>query len=105
MIISTIGSAGTAPVPSAGLVLVITAYNTVFNTTGTPDGFSFIVAIDWFLDRLQTVVNVTGDGIVCGMVSHLCPLEEAEHSHISKAGNDISSEELSDDQDGKELVA
>jgi solute carrier family 1 (neutral amino acid transporter) protein 5 len=108
VIISTIGSAGTAPVPSAGLVLVITAYNTVFNTTGTPDGFPFIVAIDWFLDRLQTVVNVTGDGIVCGMVAHLCPLDETEEvlCEVSKAGNeDISSEELSDKQDGKELAA
>jgi solute carrier family 1 (neutral amino acid transporter) protein 5 len=94
VIISTIGSAGTAPVPSAGLVLVITAYNTVFNTTGTPDGFSFVVAIDWFLDRLQTVVNVTGDGIVCGMVAHLCPLEEEiSKTDIPEANNDISSDE------------
>lgn len=46
VIISTIGSVGTAPVPSASLVLIITAYNTVFNTTGTPDGFEFILAID-----------------------------------------------------------
>ena len=52
-ILSTIGSAGTAPVPSAGLVMVLTAYNSVFNTTGVPAGFEFIVAIDWFLDRLQ----------------------------------------------------
>jgi Na+/H+-dicarboxylate symporter len=102
VIISTIGSAGTAPVPSAGLVLVITAYNTVFNTTGTPDGFSFIVAIDWFLDRLQTMVNVTGDGITCGIVAHLCPLER-DPEEVPKA--EFSEEELSDDQDGKELAA
>jgi Na+/H+-dicarboxylate symporter len=103
VIISTIGSAGTAPVPSAGLVLVITAYNTVFNTTGTPDGFPFIVAMDWFLDRLQTVVNVTGDGITCGMVAHLCPLDETD---VPSKG-DVSSEEeaLSEEQDGKELAA
>jgi solute carrier family 1 (neutral amino acid transporter) protein 5 len=94
VIISTIGSAGTAPVPSAGLVLVITAYNTVFNTTGTPDGFPFIVAIDWFLDRCQTVVNVTGDGIVCGMVSHLCPLELEEAAEAPKEAEDeISSDD------------
>ena len=45
VIISTIGSVGTAPVPSASLVLIITAYNTVFNTSGTPDGFEYIFAI------------------------------------------------------------
>jgi solute carrier family 1 (neutral amino acid transporter) protein 5 len=95
VIISTIGSAGTAPVPSAGLVLVITAYNTVFNTTGTPDGFPFVVAIDWFLDRLQTMVNVTGDGFVCGMVSHLCPMtdEEINQTDVPKAIDEVSDDD------------
>ena len=80
IIIATIGSAGTAPVPSAGLVLIVTAYNTVFGTTGIPNGFSFVVAIDWFLDRLITVVNVTGDASVCGMISKLCPMDDRCHS-------------------------
>ena len=78
VILSTIGSAGTAPVPSAGLVMVLTAYNTVFGTTGVPDGFEFIVAIDWFLDRLQTVVNVSGDTIVAACIAHVCPLDGDE---------------------------
>lgn len=77
VILSTIGSAGTAPVPSAGLVMVLTAYNSVFGTTGVPDGFEFVVAIDWFLDRLQTVVNVTGDTIVAASVAHSVSLEAA----------------------------
>jgi Na+/H+-dicarboxylate symporter len=76
VVISTIGSAGTAPVPSASLVLIITAYNTVFNTTGTPEGFSYILAIDWFMDRLRTVLNVTGDAVTAGMVAHICPMDE-----------------------------
>jgi Na+/H+-dicarboxylate symporter len=79
VIISTIGSAGTAPVPSASLVLIITAYNTVFNTTGTPDGFSYILAIDWFMDRLRTTLNVTGDAVVAGMVASLCDMEMDEN--------------------------
>eukprot|EP00980_Cylindrotheca_fusiformis_P009004 scaffold1931_cov77-Cylindrotheca_fusiformis.AAC.1 len=79
-ILSTIGSAGTAPVPSAGLVMVLTAYNSVFNTTGVPDGFEFVVAIDWFLDRLQTVVNVTGDNVVAASISHMVSLEESDTS-------------------------
>lgn len=70
-IIATIGSAGTAPVPSASLVLIITAFNTCFNTTGTPESFSYILAIDWLLDRFRTVLNVTGDAIVCRMASSI----------------------------------
>jgi Na+/H+-dicarboxylate symporter len=71
VIIATIGSAGTAPVPSASLVLIITAYNTIFNTTGTPPTFSFILAIDWLLDRARTTLNVTGDAVVARLVSCL----------------------------------
>jgi len=85
VIVATIGSAGTAPVPSASLVLIITAYNTVFNTTGTPNGFSFIFAIDWFMDRLRTVTNVTGDTVVTGIVSHLTRSEhEEEESDVGQ---------------------
>lgn len=90
VILSTVGSAGTAPVPSAGLVMVLTAYNTVFGTTGVPDGFEFIVAIDWFLDRLQTVVNVSGDTIVAASIAHICKLdgEEMPVDETLKIGNE-----------------
>eukprot|EP00980_Cylindrotheca_fusiformis_P012005 scaffold2838_cov112-Cylindrotheca_fusiformis.AAC.7 len=96
VILSTIGSAGTAPVPSAGLVMVLTAYNSVFNTTGVPDGFEFVVAIDWFLDRLQTVVNVTGDNIVAASISHMVSLEESDTSS-SIDDEEIRAEEGSDE--------
>lgn len=76
IILSTIGSAGAAPVPSASLVLVITAYNTVFGTSGVPKGFEFVVAIDWFLDRLVTSLNVTGDTVVCAVVASRTQLEQ-----------------------------
>ena len=99
IVLATVGSAGTAPVPNSGLVMVLTAYNTVFGTTGTPDGFAFVVAIDWFLDRLCTVVNVTGDLMVTGMVAQSINLEDEEENveemkktvHVM---DDISSEEF-----------
>mmetsp|Transcript_28084 Transcript_28084/g.68284 ORF Transcript_28084/g.68284 Transcript_28084/m.68284 type:complete len:570 (-) Transcript_28084:249-1958(-) len=76
IILSTIGSAGAAPVPSSGLVLVITAYNTVFGGTGVPLGFEFVVAIDWFLDRCITALNVTGDTVVAHIVSCNTPYDD-----------------------------
>ena len=60
------------------MVLIITAYNTVFNSTGTPAGFEYILAIDWFMDRFRTTLNVTGDAVVCAIVATLAPLEEFE---------------------------
>ena len=76
VMIATVGSIGTAPVPSASLVLIITAYNTVFGGTGTPNGFGYIFAIDWCMDRFRTVMNVTGDCVVAGIVAKICPIDE-----------------------------
>mmetsp|Transcript_1470 Transcript_1470/g.3399 ORF Transcript_1470/g.3399 Transcript_1470/m.3399 type:complete len:459 (-) Transcript_1470:104-1480(-) len=76
IIIATLGSIGTAPVPSASLVLIITAYNSVFGGDGMPNGFGYIFAIDWFMDRMRTVTNVTGDCIVSGIVAYRNPIED-----------------------------
>lgn len=69
LILSVIGSLGTAPVPSASLVLVMTAFNTITGMSGVPDGFEYLVAIDWLLDRCRTTLNVTGDAVVAGIIS------------------------------------
>ena len=92
VVLATVGSAGAAPVPSAGLVLIITAYNTTFGTTGTPEGFSFILAIDWFQDRLRTALNVTGDAVVCGLVAHTSGLavEDSNTTDPTKSVEDGS---------------
>jgi len=91
IIISTLGSIGTAPVPSASLVLIITAYNSVFNSSGMPNGFGYIFAIDWFMDRMRTVTNVTGDCIVAGIVAHRNPLdEEVEHKGLDSSEDEES---------------
>lgn len=74
VIMSTVGSAGTASVPAASLVLIISAYNTVFGTTGAPYGFSFILAMDWFLDRCRATLNVTGDAVVSALVAKVTGL-------------------------------
>jgi Na+/H+-dicarboxylate symporter len=97
IIIATVGSIGTAPVPSASLVLIITAYNTVFNTTGTPNGFGYILAIDWFMDRCRTATNITGDCVVAGIVAHRCPIEDITNNgdieDIMYNGNDNDNDE------------
>merc|ERR1719343_1213456 len=87
IIIATIGSIGTAPVPSASLVLIITAYNTFFGGSGTPNGFAYIIAIDWFMDRIVTAVNVTGDCIVSGIVAHRCSDDDSTTDGESSDGS------------------
>jgi len=93
IIIATLGSIGTAPVPSASLVLILTAYNTVFGGDGgTPNGFGYIFAIDWFMDRMRTVCNVTGDCIVTGIVAHRCPVDEEESTALEAAAKEAAGE-------------
>lgn len=81
-ILATVGSAGAAPVPQSGLVLILTSYNTTFNTTGTPNGFEFIIAVDWFIDRMSTCMNVTSDSVVCRMVAATSKTEDVGSSII-----------------------
>lgn len=69
ILLSTLGSAGAAPVPSASLVLIITAYNTVFDTAGTPEAFSLILGVDWLMDRFRTLLNITGDTYMARIVT------------------------------------
>ena len=73
---------GTAPVPNATLALIITSYITVFGGEHTPDGFAFLTAIDWFMDRCSTMLNVTGDMTVCGVIGARIHMEQRGHSGV-----------------------
>jgi len=35
------------------------------------EDIGLIMAVDWFMDRFRTTVNVLGDSIVAGIVEHL----------------------------------
>ena len=103
IIIATVGSIGTAPVPSASLVLIITAYNTVFNTVGTPNGFGYILAIDWFMDRCRTATNITGDCVVAGIVAHRCPITDDEDGDIEDINKEMAIDnKMENDNDSEE---
>lgn len=101
IILSTVGSVGTAPVPSSALVLIITAYNTVFGGTGTPNGFEFVVAIDWFLDRCITALNVTGDTVVSRIIACRTPMPDG---HADADGDYEKGEKIveADDSSGED---
>ncbi|XP_029205474.2 excitatory amino acid transporter 1-like isoform X1 [Acropora millepora] len=59
---------GAAGIPSAGSVTTII----VLQAVSLPlDDIGLIMAVDWFLDRFRTTVNVLGDSIVAGVVEHL----------------------------------
>lgn len=94
IILASVGSAGTAPVPSAQLVLIITAYNTVFDAKGTPAGFEFIIAIDWLIDRTITALNVTGDCAVSAMVAKWAHMDELDVSDVESGSEKVNGKEV-----------
>ncbi|EQC25485.1 hypothetical protein SDRG_16656 [Saprolegnia diclina VS20] len=59
--VSLLGCMGTAPVPNASLVMLVTVWKTVFPNATLPTAFVSIVAIDVLLDRICTMVNLNGN--------------------------------------------
>lgn len=65
---ATLAAIGAAGIPEAGLVTMII----VLKAVDIPvEGISLILAIDWFLDRCRTTINVWGDCVVAAMVESL----------------------------------
>ena len=96
VILATFGSMGSAPVPNAGLALILTTYNTVFGPTtgGAPDGFGYIFAVDWFMDRGRSCLNVTGDCFVTGIISAICPLVD---NSVENEGDELDQNMLKEE--------
>lgn len=62
---ATLAAIGAAGIPEAGLVTMVM----VLQAVGLPiEGIGIILAIDWFLDRCRTTVNVWGDAVGAAVI-------------------------------------
>lgn len=62
---ATLASIGAAGIPHAGTVMMVI----VLDAVGLPlEGIGLIWAIDWFLDRCRTTVNVWGDSVGASVI-------------------------------------
>lgn len=65
---ATLAAIGAAGIPEAGLVTMVM----VLQSVGLPlEGIGMLLAIDWFLDRCRTTVNVWGDSIGSAVIDQL----------------------------------
>lgn len=65
---ATLAAIGAPGIPSAGLVTLII----VLTAVGLPaSGIGTILAIDWFLDRQRTTINVFGDAVGAACIDRL----------------------------------
>lgn len=66
VITATLASIGAAPVPGAGMVMLVI----ILQSVGLdPEGLALIFAVDRILDMCRTVVNVTSDACVATVVA------------------------------------
>ncbi len=70
LVTATLAAIGAAGIPEAGLVTMVI----VLNAVGLPlEGIGLLLAVDWFLDRFRTSVNVWGDSVGATVVHRFLP--------------------------------
>lgn len=76
VVLATLASIGTTPIPSASLVLIVMIASSVnVPMTGM---FAVIVAIDWFLDRFRTAINISGDLFGSAVIASITKIKDPE---------------------------
>jgi Na+/H+-dicarboxylate symporter len=74
LVLSNLASIGATPVPSSSLVLIVMIADSVnVPITGM---YALIIAIDWFLDRFRTVLNVSGDLFAAKVLQTITKIED-----------------------------
>ncbi len=67
---ATLAAIGAAGIPQAGLVTMLI----VLSAVNLPaEGIALLLAVDWFLDRIRTTVNVWGDSVGAAVMEKYCP--------------------------------
>jgi len=89
VLLSTLASIGTTPIPSSSLVLTVM----IAQSVGVPitGMYAVVVAIDWFLDRFRTALNVSCDIFAAVVVTKITGIKDEE-------GQDMYTEEVNIDQ-------
>ncbi len=73
-ITATLAAIGAAGIPQAGLVTLLI----VLNAVDLPiESIGMILAVDWFLDRFRTTVNVWGDSVGAAVIESYLPEKTA----------------------------
>ncbi len=74
-ITATLAAIGAAGIPQAGLVTMLI----VLEAVNLPaEGIGLILAVDWFLDRFRTTVNVWGDSVGAAVIQQYLPEENTK---------------------------
>jgi Na+/H+-dicarboxylate symporter len=96
ILLSTLASIGTTPIPSSSLVLTVM----IASSVGVPitGMYAVVVAIDWFLDRFRTAVNVSCDTFAAVVVTKITGIRDEEGEEVYTEEGNGSSTALRDEE-------
>ncbi|KAF2721820.1 putative Sodium/dicarboxylate symporter [Polychaeton citri CBS 116435] len=90
VLLSTLSSIATTPIPSSSLVLTVMIANSVgIPITGM---YAVVVAIDWFIDRFRTATNVSGDLYAAKILQQVTKIVDKDAADVTP-GLDVSQED------------
>ncbi|MGB8275614.1 MAG: dicarboxylate/amino acid:cation symporter [Alphaproteobacteria bacterium] len=73
---ATLAAVGAPGIPEAGIVTMVI----VLKAVGLPiEGVGLLLAVDWFLDRFRTMINVWGDAVGAAVIARFLPGDGADH--------------------------
>lgn len=88
VLLSTLSSIATTPIPSSSLVLTIMIANSVgIPITGM---YAVVVAIDWFIDRFRTATNVSGDLFAAKVMQRITKITDEDASDFAALRVDVN---------------
>merc|ERR1719150_610281 len=68
LLLSVLVSVGTAPIPNAGMVYLTMIFEAAGLGDYVAEGLAILFVLDWFVDRIETSVNVTSDQFVAKII-------------------------------------
>ncbi|XP_046570866.1 excitatory amino acid transporter 3-like [Haliotis rubra] len=94
---ATLASIGAAGIPGTGLIITMM----VMSSVGLPIKDLFmIMAIDWFLGRMRTITNVSGDCFAASVLQHLFKPGAGGEASNKQDGNTAAAEaKMLEDED------
>lgn len=96
VLLATLASIGTTPIPSSSLVLTVMIAESVGVSPGGM--YAVVVAIDWFLDRFRTAINVSSDLYAAKVVMTMTGITDPEGMEPDR-DEDIGVVRVSHDRD------
>merc|ERR1712241_632635 len=82
MLLSVVISVGTAPIPNAGMVYLTMLFEAAGMGELAGEGLATLFVLDWFVDRIETAVNVTSDQYVAKIIDDVSQNAEKKHVKI-----------------------